>query len=163
VNAPGSVAAAQPRPERNWIAIGAIATAIGSLVAAVSLVVALAFNGIQLRAARDAVRQSRDATELQVFTQLNALVNDSVERFSPSAKEWSSKQLTDSDAQTLSLAVNNGEYLAWLFNDGYIHLAGARALWGPVMRCLYNDVAHFGYAQYAPNLTRFAKSQRCNA
>jgi hypothetical protein len=138
---------------------------IASLTAIASLVAALAFNGLQARQAERATNEGRKATELQVFTQLHQLVNDSSSSLSVSERSMSSRQLSAAEDRRLSNAANNAEYLAWLFEGGYVHLPGAEQLWAPAIRCLYDTVSYFyspaEIAAAFPTLTVFTQRWTC--
>lgn len=145
---------------------------IASLTAIASLVVALAFNGFQARQAysqaqqaEDATNESRKATELQVFTQLHQLVNDSSSSLAISLRSWNTGLLSAREDRGLSKATNNMEYLAWLFESGYVQLPRAKELWGPAIRCHYDTVAQFWpqemIAAAYPNLRLFVQGQTC--
>jgi hypothetical protein len=140
---------------------------IAALTAILSLVAALVFNGVQVMETRRVARETRDATELQVFTQLHSLIAGSSARVVPTESEWTTGTLTPADDAKLGLAGNNMEFLAWLFNEGRIGLDGARALWGPAMRCMYEMAGEFGGEREAavdwPNLHDFVATQRCPA
>lgn len=139
---------------------------VAALAAVFSLVAALIFNGCQLAETRRVERETRDATDLQVFTQLHSLIAGSSARFVPTKVEDDLATLTPEDDAKLGLAGNHMEYLAWLFNQGRIGLAGARGLWGPAMRCWYDMAGHFAVSGRAlkidwPNLARFVSTEEC--
>jgi hypothetical protein len=139
---------------------------IASLTAIASLVVALIFNGLQFRQTRHATEESREATELQVFTELHQLVNNSVASVVISRGSWSSGELSDGADRSLQRAMNNMEYLAWLFNGGHVKLAGAEELWAPAVRCLY-DIASIFWPRKEitatlPALNVFVQKWKCN-
>lgn len=147
---------------------------IASITAVASLVVALAFNGFQARQAYSQAQQaeratdeSRKATELQVFTQLHQLVNDSGSSVAISPRSLVTGQLSARENRGLSRAMNNMEYLAWLFESDYVQLPRAEQVWGPAMRCDYDLAAQFWsrkmIAAALPNLKLFVQSQTCPA
>src|SRR5205823_1873729 len=95
--------AGAPRRRPSWEAVGAM-TALAALIAG------LVFNGFQVRDANRTARETRDATELQLFTQMQSLVNGA--SFTPTDAER--EGLTDAHRQQLAMVGNNMEYLAWL-------------------------------------------------
>jgi hypothetical protein len=135
-----------------------------ALTALASVVVALVFSALQMQ-------QMRRATELQLFTQLHQLVNASqsqVDFANPElARVFEGKDETLSPGLTKAVveAVNNMDYLAWLFNQGFIGLPEARQLWlGPVQcfRWLAEEIYGPEYVETSlTNLVAYAKPKRC--
>jgi hypothetical protein len=139
---------------------------IASLTAIASLVVALIFNGLQVQQTRHASDEDREATELQVFTQLHQLVNDSLASVVISGDSWNTGVLSEDESRSLSRAMNDMEYLAWLFNRGYVKLSGAEALWAPAVRCVYDTASSFWTPKEItttlPALNVFVQGWKCN-
>ena len=138
---------------------------IASLTAIASLIAALAFNGLQARQAERATSESRRATELQVFTELHQLVNDSTSSISISEGAWNTRRLSSVEDRRLSEAANNVEYLAWLFESRYVQLPRAEEVWAPAIRCVYDTVTYFYpqdlVAAAFPNLKLFIQRWTC--
>ena len=136
---------------------------ISAITAIASLVVALVFNGIQVSDSADQARASRQATELGLLTQLNGIVAQSEATVSPLDNEFKqteelNRQLSAKTEASLAVTLKNLDYLAWLFNNGFVSIPGARALWGRRMECMY-ATAVLVYGPTAnvrlPNLERF--------
>jgi hypothetical protein len=141
---------------------------ISALTAIASLVVALIFNGLQVRDSADQARQAKLATELQLLTQLNGLVTQSEVTFNPRSSEivraeLRNGQLSNKTNAELGMTLKNLDYLAWLVNNGFIRVAGARQLWARRMKCLYATAVRV-YGPTAnvrlPNLERFVSRPR---
>lgn len=121
------------------------------IVAAASLVVALAFNGLQARDSAHAQNQARLATQLGVLTQLQNVMSESVYRRVQFAKQFKELRagrrgsLTPAAYQATVEEAANMDYMAWLFNHGYLSVEAADQLWGPRMVCEYEKA-------FAPSL-----------
>ena len=61
--------------------------------------------------------------------------------------------------------LNDMEYLAWLFEQGYVRLPGAAGFWGPAMRCDYDFATLFYQSSSSrdrlPNLKLFVQDWSC--
>jgi hypothetical protein len=133
----GGVSSGRRRPRLHW-------PAIGSLLAVASLVAALVFNGLgvrdsarQQRASARQESQARAATQLQLLTQLNAVVNDAdlqiVGVLNRSNKPHVG--LSDHERALLDHALGDFDYVAWLFENGYLTLEPAKRYWANSIRC----------------------------
>jgi hypothetical protein len=116
---------------------------ISAITAIVSLVVALVFNGLQVRDSAEQARASRQATELGLLTQLNGIVARSESTVSPLDREFlqaeahSGAVLSPKTEASLAITLKNLDYMAWLFNKGFVDIPGARQLWARRMKCMY--------------------------
>lgn len=121
------------------------------IVAAASLFVALVFNGLQVRDSAHAQNQARLATQLGVLTQLQNVMSESVYRRVRFAKQFRELRaglrggLTSPAYKATVEEAANMDYMAWLFNNGYLSVEGADQLWGPRMVCEYEKA-------FAPSL-----------
>ena len=161
----------KPRRMRNWEAISAIIALLG-------LIAALIFNGIQAADSADAQRQtqhatelSQQATELTLLTQLQSMLNDSVYARTPYASQFQAlragrlNKLAAQPYQAVVREASDMDYLAWLFNQGYLAVPGADRLWGPLMVCEFKNAIYpaLGHAtQDFPNLSRFIDHRGAN-
>lgn len=139
-----------------------------AIVAALSLVAALVFNGIQVRDSAVAQNEARVATELGLLTQLQNVMSESVYRRVQYAPEF--QQLRAGERSRLSPAAYratveesaNMDYLAWLFNNHHLTIDGADELWGPRMICEYKRAFAPSLstpAQDLPELIRFIQQR----
>jgi hypothetical protein len=115
---------------------------VSAITAIASLVVALIFNGLQVRDNATQASATRRATELQLLTQLNTLVAESQAKVRPESKEIEAAQreqggLSERTRDDLAVVLKHMDYLAWLFNNHFVSIPGARQLWGQRMRCIY--------------------------
>ena len=115
---------------------------ISALTAVASLIVALIFSAIQAHDTASQARDTRIATELQLLTQLNGLVTQSQTTVDPLSSEFlraesGSYQLPKAINTAFNATLKNMNYLAWLFNSGFITVPGARQLWQRSMDCQY--------------------------
>jgi hypothetical protein len=152
--------------------------AISTLIALIGLIGAIVFNGIQ-------VRQAKEATELQLLTDLHGALaqtetqlqvhnteilnvisarEDEQESGRPNNRD---KTLNPSTQRVVDVAGANMEYLAFLFERGHIELAGSDRLWGDVLSCQFRDT-YVGLelepgdaARDYPYLGRFARKIPC--
>lgn len=111
---------------------------VSALIALLALGVPLAFS------AREA-QQAREAAELSLLTDLHQLVNQSQAKVDfielrQMVEEHSYDRLPAEDETRLMEALNNMEYLSWMFNKRFINLPGANELWRDPIRC-YRDAA----------------------
>jgi hypothetical protein len=144
-----------PRP--SWEAAGVV-------VGVLSLAGALFYSALQLR-------HTREATQLQLMTELNTQLNDSMARLwmhedevlaiqGDDTKFLSQRAIADIDRATLYM-----EYWAWMLRSEFVTLPDARELWGPSMACRYEnvilaDASPDAVAEAYPNLTDFVRSYR---
>ncbi len=115
---------------------------VSAITAIASLVVALIFNGLQVRDNADQARATRRATELQLLTQLNTIVTESQSTIQPRSPEFirverEGGELSGQSARYLGTTIKNMDYLAWLYDNGFVTIPDSRQLWGPRMRCIY--------------------------
>lgn len=115
---------------------------ISAITAIASVVLALVFNGLQVRDSADQARAARQATELALLTQLNGIVARSESTVSPLDQEFRqtevrNQQLSNRTEAALSITLKNLNYLAWLYNNGFVSIPGARQLWERQMNCMY--------------------------
>lgn len=141
---------------------------VSALTAIASLVVALIFNGLAVRDSAKQESETRLATQLQLLTQLNGLVAQSESTVQPLDAEFLRAEARDAQLsyQTnseFSDALKNMDYLAWLFNNGYVGIRSSRELWGQRMECMYvSAVLVYGptVEQRLQNLARFVDLPR---
>jgi hypothetical protein len=113
------------------------------MTAIASLVVALVFNGLQVRVSAEEAGATRRATELQLLTQLDALVAESQAKVEPQSQEIEraerdeTVELSASTYQHLGTVVKEMDYLAWLYNNHFVAIPGSRELWSRRMTCIY--------------------------
>jgi hypothetical protein len=113
------------------------------IIAAAGLLLALGFNGVQVRDSARAQNQARLATELGLLTQLQNVMSESVYRrvqFAPQFRQMRAGRrgsLTPPAYRATAEEAANMDYLAWLFNSGHLTVEGADQLWGPRMICEY--------------------------
>ncbi|HET6999207.1 MAG TPA: hypothetical protein VFI03_11510 [Solirubrobacterales bacterium] len=138
-----------------------------AILAGVSLAVAIGFNGLQVRDSAEAQRQAKLATELGLLTQLQSQMNESVYarvQFTPEFRALRSgkrRQLSRPAYRATAIEAANMDYMAWLFNNGYLTTPRSDALWGPRMLCEYRRALAPGLehpAQDLPELIRFLRS-----
>lgn len=140
---------------------------VATLVAIAGLVIALVFNSIQVASTARESKQTRETTQLQLFTTLDGVVNRSLADLRAVGSippRGASAKTTSAIEETL----DNLDYLAWLFRHGYIDLPGARALWTGKMRCAFEigrlALADVSAATEFPNLWYVVKrSPPCSA
>jgi hypothetical protein len=119
--------------------------AISALVAVSTLIAALVFNGIQVSAGADAQRQAKLATELGLLTQLQTAMTQSVYnrvRYADQFRQLRAGRRAalgpDAYRRTAEEAAMM-DYVAWLFNKGYVASGQADEIWGPRMLCEYRQ------------------------
>lgn len=139
-----------------------------AIIAGLSLAVAIGFNGCQISASAEAQRQAKLATELGLLTQLQDQLNESVYarvRFTPEFRQLRSGerlQLSRRAYRATAMEAANMDYMAWLFNNGYLTAPRSDALWGTRMICEYRRAFAPGLqhpAQDLPELIRFIQSR----
>jgi hypothetical protein len=112
------------------------------VTAVASLVLALVFNALQVRDSAQQARENKQATELQLLTQLNGLVAESQVTVDPLSREFRRAEgagvLSAKTNASFGQVLKNMDYLAWLFDDGFIAIPGARHMWQRRMECLYS-------------------------
>lgn len=137
---------------------------VSAITAIVSLVVALVFNGLQVRDNASEAAATRRATELQLLTQLNGLVSQTQATIEPRGEEIEhderTKEIGPQTNRNFAVLIKNMDYLAWLFNNHFVSIRGSQGLWAERMKCLYLT----GELIYGPelrhrvlNLKRFVK------
>lgn len=143
-------------------------TAISGIVAALSLAAALIFNGIQAHDSAVAQHQAQLATELGLLTQLQSVMSDSVYSRVAYAAQFRELRAGRRDGlsprayRALAEEAANMDYFAWLFDNGYLTVAGADELWGPRMVCEYKRAfapALDRPTRDLPNLLRFIQQR----
>jgi len=138
---------------------------LGLAVAILSLAAALIYNGRQLH-------QTREATQLQLMTNLNAQLNDSMARLWKHENEMIAIQTGEREfaSSSAKLDIDRAfaymEYLAWLFDAKFLDLPDAEKLWAPSMACRYENVllptsaSADDAAHDYPHLTRLVRAYR---
>jgi hypothetical protein len=129
------------------------------VVAVLGLIAAIVVGSNQVRLNTRAVRQSREAAQLQLFTTLDSTLHASqatLARDSTLGTHLSAQQRGDLD-QSLS----DVDELAFLLNHGHISLAEARTYWFDSARCIYLAAVGLEGDESAirnayPDLARFA-------
>jgi hypothetical protein len=139
-----------------------------AILAGVSLTVAIAFNGLQVRDSAEAQRQTKLATELGLLTQLQNQMNESIYarvQFTAEFRELRSgkrEQLSRPAYRATAIEAANMGYMAWLFNNGYLTTPRSDTLWGPRMLCEYRQALAPGLehpAQDLQELLRFLRTR----
>jgi hypothetical protein len=137
---------------------------VSTITAIASLVVALIFNGLQVHSGAEEANAARRTTELQLLTQLNALVAESQSEVEPQSHEIERAErdeeveLSASTQHALGRAVKDMDYLAWLYNNHFVDIPGSRQLWSRRMTCVYvTAVLLYGASaeERVENLKRF--------
>jgi hypothetical protein len=117
---------------------------VGTVIAVTSLVAALVFNGLGVR---DSARQqrlstrqeseARATTQLQLLTQLNAVVNDADLQVADVLNRVNKPHvgLSVHERALLDHALGDFDYVAWLFENGYLTLEPAKRYWANAIRC----------------------------
>ena len=115
--------------------------AVGTVTAVLSLVAALVFNGIQVRNNGHQQRASREATELQLLTQLNGVVNDATLGISGvlNRANKTSLALSSRERALLDHALGEFDYVAWLFENRFLTLPAAKRYWLNALGCAYHS------------------------
>lgn len=138
------------------------------VIAALSLVVALAFNGIQVHDSTVAQRQSKVATELTLLAQIQSAMTSSMYSRVPYVKQFREIKAKDRNAlgprayRVTSEEAANMNYFAWLFNNGYLNAKGADELLGPRMICEYQQAFTSALkepTEELPDLVRFIQER----
>jgi hypothetical protein len=143
-------------------------TALPGIVAVLSLIVALVFNGIQAHDSAVAQHESKLASELSLMTQLQNSMNESVYNRVQFAHQFRQMragrrgQLTRPAYRAMAEEAANMDYFAWLFNSGFLDADGSDQVWGPRMICEYKRAfapALPDPAQELPELLHFIESR----
>jgi hypothetical protein len=115
------------------------------LIAGASVVVALVFSAIQVRSNTDAQNAARRANEAQLLTQMDASVAQATAIFrDPVFREEARRgELSVAMEGRLRAALRKLDFLAYLFNNDYITLPGARELWVSDMSCAWLTGSYF--------------------
>lgn len=113
---------------------------ISTLTAVAGLAVALVFNALQVRDSAKQERETRQATQLELLTELNGLVTPFQTKVVPLSPEFRRAEdgngsLSNSTNANFAATLTNLNYLAWLFDNGYVAIPAARQLWSPEMEC----------------------------
>jgi hypothetical protein len=136
-----------------------------TLLGIVGLLVTLAFNTLAVRTTARQARQSREAAQIGVLTQLNSNASDSetaINRTPAADRQCKARFVlkSDDDAAVRS-ALDYYEYLAWLFNNDRLTVSGSRAFFGGRMIDGWRLARHYlGSGQLTllyPQLTRFVE------
>jgi hypothetical protein len=137
------------------------------LVALLSLIAALIFNGIQVRGSAEAQRQAKVATELGLLAGIQTAMTESIYAKVPYSDELgeleAGKRTRISTAAYRAVAEEayGMNYFAWLFNHDYLDAPEADELLGPVMVCEYEKTFTRVFAAPAgevPELARFVQT-----
>jgi hypothetical protein len=139
------------------------------IVAALTLVVALVFNGIQVHDSTTAQRQAKVATELSLLAQIQSAMTRSVYSRVPYVRQFHELRtghrgaLGQNAYRVTAEEAANMNYFAWLFNNGYLNAKGADELLGPQMVCEYQRAftrVLKNPASELPDLVRFIQERR---
>jgi hypothetical protein len=139
---------------------------LSGVVAVVGLAAAVLFNGCQVSQGADSLRESRTATELQLLTQLQTVLKETVYGRYPYIGEIRAlrrgvrRSVSEKAQRAVLEEAADLDYLAWLLTAGHVRTSGAERLWRAVMVCewrlaivpvLGQDVV----SASAPNLEHF--------
>jgi len=134
------------------------------LITAVSVAGALTFYGLQVNAGAEAQRQAKLTSELQMLTQLQSAIGDSVYgrvRYRRQFRELRAGRragLSPAAYRQTSEEAALMDYLAWLLDHRYVTTGHADRLWGAQMVCEYQQAFAPAFADPAhelPDLVRF--------
>lgn len=119
--------------------------AISALIAGTSVVIALVFSAIQVNSNTDAQNSARRANEAQLLTQMDASVAQATAVFRDPVflEEAGRGELSAAMEDRLRAALRKLDFLAYLFNNDYITLPGARELWVSDMSCAWLTGSNF--------------------
>jgi hypothetical protein len=114
---------------------------IGAITAIASLVAALVFNGLQVADTASQQRATRQATEVQLLTQLNSVVNDGNLQIANLLQRTDkpSTRLNYREQALFDHALNNFDYVAWLFKNKFLTLRAAKNYWTRALACAYHS------------------------
>jgi hypothetical protein len=144
----------------NWTALSAVVAAI-----------ALVFSANQIREGADAQSQTKRATELGLLTELQSVLSQSTYQRVPYERQFvelragKRARLSPAAYRAAAEEAANMDYVAWLFNNGYLKAQDAEQLWGPRMICEYKRVFAPAFADASldiSNLFEFVR-QRSSA
>jgi len=141
--------------------------ALPTLVALVSSVVALVFNALQARSATDHAAQSRQATQLQLYTTLDSAATASASFFSSAdfQDHVGTLERVSPLRARFHAAVSRLDYLAYLFNQHFISLPSARRRWQNDLNCawiLARDKEPKSAKFFWPDLWKATRHQECS-
>ncbi|MBS1894217.1 MAG: hypothetical protein JST59_23195 [Actinobacteria bacterium] len=143
-------------------------TAVSAIIGVFALAVAVGFNALQAMSSADADHQSQLATELGLLTQLQSVTSRSVYNRTRYTKQF--EELRDGRRSGLTRPAYRAtaeeaatlDYVAWLFDNGYVDTGRADELWGPRMLCEYRQAfapALKDPAHDLPNLLEFIQQR----
>jgi len=107
------------------------------------LAITLAFNTLGVRDTAHQATETKRATQLSLFTQLDQELNGSV-RSLEGLHVGVSGHLTTAQRDVLHHAYDDLNYTAWLFNHGYLTLPGSKALVFSRLCEGYRNAIYFG-------------------
>jgi hypothetical protein len=135
------------RARRKRHAIGA-----GTVLTAIGLAITLVFNTLGVRDSARQQKRTREATQLQLFTQLDQELNSSMAVLTTN-KSLDLHPSPQRQAQ-LNRAYDDLNYMAWLFNHGYLTLPGTQELVLNRLRCVYKAAALLNETWRLPEVRR---------
>ncbi|HEX4735331.1 MAG TPA: hypothetical protein VH247_13020 [Thermoleophilaceae bacterium] len=102
---------------------------------------ALIFNGIQVADTATQQHATREATEVQLLTQLNGVVNDGTLQIANLLDRTNahSARLSFREQAMFDHALNDFDYVAWLFEHRFLTLPAAKAYWRHTLACAYHS------------------------
>jgi hypothetical protein len=109
---------------------------IATAIAVSTLAAGVIFGSIQVAHNTAETKRAREATELQLLTQLNGVVTESVRRVN-SQGSLNLAGLPARQRANFEEAISNFDYVAWLFKHGFVAVPAARPYWYNSMRCAY--------------------------
>ena len=124
------------RHRRHAIGAGTVLTILG-------LGITLVFNTLGVRDTAHQETETKRATQLSLFTQLDQELNGSV-RSLESVHVGANGHLTPSQRTVLNRGYDDLNYMAWLFNHDYLTLAGSKALVFSRLCVGYRDAVYSG-------------------
>ncbi|HEX6460690.1 MAG TPA: hypothetical protein VF032_17355 [Thermoleophilaceae bacterium] len=126
-----SASHAQPAPsqstarsDRRWSRHKRHAIGAGTVLTILGIAITLVFNTLGVRDTAKQQTETKRATQLALFTQLDQELNASVRDLELTVNG----RLTSHQRNVLNRAYDNLNYMAWLFNHDYLTLAGSKAL-----------------------------------
>jgi hypothetical protein len=132
-------------PAKGWRAIN-----WQLLVATISLIAALIFNSLSARDAASQAKRSANANELGLLQTINGSVVTTIARIQaePQLQHPIKGHLRPSARSALVEALNEFDYLAWLYNHHHLTSQDARRYWYQPMRCVYETGRYLMGAQF---------------
>ena len=112
------------RSEKRWARHKRHAIGAGTVLTILGLGLTLVFNTMGVRDTAKQQTETKRATQLALFTQLDQQMNASVRDLELTVRG----HLTSHQRNVLNSAYDNLNYMAWLFNHDYLTLAGSKAL-----------------------------------